>query len=69
MTANFEEVEVNRDSIVPFHLQNEIKQRGAIYSARRIPFTTHVEVDGRIITGQNPQSASQVGREVKALLK
>lgn len=67
--SNIEEVVVNRDSIVPFHLQNEIKQRGATYSARRIPFTTHVEVDGRIITGQNPQSASQVGREVKALLK
>ena len=51
--------------MIPFHLQNEIKHRGASYHFGRVPFTSTLEVDDRIITGQNPQSPSQVAEAVK----
>ncbi|MCI2774191.1 type 1 glutamine amidotransferase domain-containing protein [Staphylococcus petrasii] len=66
--SNIEEVLANRDTLVPFHLQNEIKKRGAKYSFRRLPFTPYVQVDNRIVTGQNPQSPARVAQEVKKLL-
>lgn len=66
--SNIEEVLANRDTLVPFHLQNEIKNRGAKYSFRRLPFTSYVQVDDRIVTGQNPQSPAKVAQEVKKLL-
>lgn len=66
--SNVEEVLANRDTLLPFHLQNEIKKRGAHYSFRRLPFTPYVQVDGRLITGQNPQSPKLVAEEVKKQL-
>lgn len=54
--------------MIPFHLQNEIKHRGASYHFGRVPFTSTLEVDDRIITGQNPQSPSQVAEAVKKQL-
>ncbi|GGG98627.1 type 1 glutamine amidotransferase domain-containing protein [Staphylococcus pragensis] len=66
--SNIEEVLANRDTLVPFHLQNEIKKRDAKYSFRRLPFTPYVLVDERIVTGQNPQSPAKVAQEVKKLL-
>ena len=45
---------VNRYATIPFHLQNEIKQRGVTYLARCLPLITYVEVDGHVMTGQNP---------------
>ena len=66
--SNIEEVLAQRDTIVPFHLQNEIKKRGAIYRYGRVPFTSTLVGDGRVITGQNPQSPSQVGEAVRKQL-
>lgn len=63
--SNIEEVLARRDSLVSFHLQNEIIQRGAIYHFNRIPFTPNLEVEGRLITGQNPQSPSKVAKAVR----
>jgi putative intracellular protease/amidase len=47
--------------LMPFLLEDELKKNGAHYKKNLIPFTSHVEVDGRLITGQNPQSARAVG--------
>ena len=66
--SNVEEVLAKRDTMIPFHLQNEIKHRGASYHFGRVPFTSTLEVDDRIITGQNPQSPSQVAEAVKTTL-
>lgn len=66
--SNVEEVLAKRDTMIPFHLQNEIKHRGASYHFGRVPFTSTLEVDDRIITGQNPQSSSQVAEAVKKQL-
>jgi putative intracellular protease/amidase len=41
--------------------------RGATYT-KGAPWSSHCVVDGRIVTGQNPQSAAAVGVEVVKLV-
>lgn len=53
---------------VPFLLQEELMLRGALFIITD-NWSDHVEVDGRLITGQNPQSAASVGDELVRLLK
>ncbi|MEZ0608059.1 type 1 glutamine amidotransferase domain-containing protein [Fibrella sp. WM1] len=62
--SNMEEKLVRLDGEVPFLLEDELKKRGAIYSKSLIPYMPHLEVDERLITGQNPLSARKVGRKV-----
>lgn len=52
----------------PFHIQETIEANGGtfLYSA---PNTPHVEVDGRLVTGQNHLSASQVAEEIVKIIK
>lgn len=38
------------------------------YEKALLPFTTKVVVDGRLVTGQNPQSARATAEQVAALL-
>ncbi|MFJ2555326.1 MULTISPECIES: type 1 glutamine amidotransferase domain-containing protein [unclassified Streptomyces] len=54
--------------VVPFSLQSELEERGAVFSAAydRSP---HVVVSGRLVTGQNPQSAAELGERMAALLR
>jgi putative intracellular protease/amidase len=59
-----EEVAAHRDHAVPFNLEDELKQRGAEYSAALLPLNRHVVEDGFLITGQNPASASGVAKAV-----
>jgi len=58
----------NRDEIVPFNLEEELKARGARYTKAMLPFGRHVVKDGRLITGQNPASARGVGEAVASSL-
>lgn len=52
---------------VPFELEDALKAEGANYTSVA-NWQQHVVVDGRLITGQNPNSAGALGRElVKAL--
>ncbi|CAN5680561.1 hypothetical protein BH10CYA1_BH10CYA1_64790 [soil metagenome] len=53
-----------RDHAVPYSLEENMKERGAIYSKAALPFGTHVIEDGFLITGQNPGSARAVGEAV-----
>lgn len=55
-------------SIVPFMLQSTLDRDGAIID-KAAPWTDHVVVDGRLITGQNPQSALSLGKALLAALK
>jgi putative intracellular protease/amidase len=64
-----EEKADNRDDVVPFNLEEELKARGARYSKAAIPFGKHVVEDGRLITGQNPASARGVGEAVARALR
>lgn len=44
---------------VPYNVEQEVKDRGANFKKALLPFTTHVKVDGRLVTGQNPGSATE----------
>lgn len=66
--SNIEEVLANRKSNVPFMLENQLKKREANYSKSKIPFTPYVQIDNRLVTGQNPQSPKQVAQVVTKLL-
>ncbi|MBE2899056.1 zinc-binding dehydrogenase [Pasteurellaceae bacterium 20609_3] len=65
--SNWEE-RLNRTfHAVPFLTQNSLKAAGAHYR-QRFPFTAHAITDGRIITGQNPQSAHKTAQHLVAAL-
>ncbi|GAB3499258.1 type 1 glutamine amidotransferase domain-containing protein [Spirosoma knui] len=62
--SNIEEKLVRLDEEVPFLLEDALKQKNALYSKSLIPFLPYIEVDERLVTGQNPLSARKVGRKV-----
>lgn len=59
MTAfsDAEERIVALEDVVPYLLETELREQGADFHFAREPFDPHVEVDGRLVTGQNPASA------------
>lgn len=59
--TNDEEAAVGLTEIVPFLLADELTARGATHIAAA-NFTENVVADGRLVTGQNPQSAAGVAR-------
>lgn len=66
--TNQEEKEGNDDATVPFLLQTVLKQHGAIF-IEGLNCQKNVQVDGRLITGQNPASASGVAAAIIQLTK
>ena len=54
--TNEEEAAVGLTKVMPFLLEDEFKSRGANYVGNGM-WESHVEVDGFVVTGQNPQSA------------
>lgn len=64
-----EEVLARVDKLVPYNVEQEMRDRGARYDKALIPFTSHTVVDGKLITGQNPGSAKATARKVAALLR
>ncbi|KAF8756174.1 DJ-1/PfpI family [Rhizoctonia solani] len=65
--SNVEEELIGATKVVPFLLEDRIKELGGKYSATE-PFGSKVVVDGNVITGQNPASAFAVGEAIlKAL--
>lgn len=62
-----EERAVGLDQTVPFLLASTLSERGALHQPAA-DWTAKVVVDGRLVTGQNPQSASGVGEQVRDLL-
>ncbi|MCD8881405.1 type 1 glutamine amidotransferase domain-containing protein [Mammaliicoccus sciuri] len=66
--SNAEEILANRKRLVPFMLESELKIRDAKYSKAKVPFRPYVQVDNRLVTGQNPQSPKQVAQVVARIL-
>lgn len=58
--SNMEETLMRFVSEVPFYLEDKLKERGAHYTKAMIPFVEYIEMDERLITGQNPNSARKV---------
>lgn len=65
--SNAEEAAAGLTAVVPFLLETELTARGAQYSKAPL-WQKHVVVDQRLVTGQNPASASGVGEAMAALL-
>lgn len=63
-----EEVLARVNKLVPYNIEDETKKRGARYEKALLPFVSYVVVDGRLVTGQNPQSAAATAKAVTALL-
>lgn len=63
--SNSEEAAVQLTDVVPFLLEDMLKANGGLYSSKA-DWQTHVEVDGLLITGQNPGSSEATA---EALLK
>jgi putative intracellular protease/amidase len=64
-----EEVLARVNKLVPYNAEAEIKKRGAHYEKGLIPFASHVVIDGRLVTGQNPASAKATAKKVVAVLE
>jgi putative intracellular protease/amidase len=65
--TNAEETAVGLTEVVPFLLQTKLTERGARHSGTE-NFAAYVVADGRLVTGQNPASASGVAERVVELL-
>ena len=64
--SNTEEKLAMRAKNIPYQLEDKLKELGAYYHTALLPFGSHVERDGLLITGQNPLSA---GPTAEALIK
>lgn len=66
--ANTEEEAVGLTKVVPFLLEDKLKERGGIFS-KGADWSSYVIEDGLLLTGQNPQSAEEVSSRLLAKLK
>lgn len=62
-----EEHAIELENVVPFLLASKLQERGAIHT-RAENFKPHVEIDGRLVTGQNPPSAKDMGEALVKVL-
>ena len=60
--AYFDEKIAGVKKLVPYNLQSRLEGRGMIYSKARIPLGGHTVVENRLITGQNPNSATETAQ-------
>ncbi|WCM88379.1 type 1 glutamine amidotransferase domain-containing protein [Acidovorax sp. NCPPB 3576] len=65
--TNDEEEEVQSTQVMPFLLESTLKERGAMHQ-HAANWADNVVVDGRLITGQNPQSAARLGEALRDAL-
>jgi putative intracellular protease/amidase len=66
--TNAEEEAVGLTSVVPFLLEDRLKERGGIYS-KAANWVPYVQVDGKLVTGQNPASSAPAAAELIKLLR
>jgi putative intracellular protease/amidase len=62
--SNAEEVLAMRSDNVPYKLETRLKELGADYHSGLVPFVSHIEQDGHLITGQNPLAAGPTAQAV-----
>lgn len=66
--TNTEEEGVQLTQVVPFLLEDKLKEIGGDYS-KGPDWSSYVRVDGLLVTGQNPASSEAAARELLKLLK
>jgi putative intracellular protease/amidase len=65
--ANSEEEAVHLTHVVPFLVEAELKRLGGLYE-KAPDWQSHVIVDGRLITGQNPASSTAAAQALLQLI-
>lgn len=65
--TNTEEEAVGLTNVVPFLLEDALKEKGALYS-QADDWNSNVVTDGKLITGQNPGSSEAVAKELLKVL-
>lgn len=66
--TNTEEEAVQLTNVVPFLLEDELKNKGGNYSKKE-DWASYVVKDGLLITGQNPASSADAAKQLLELLK
>ncbi|MGV3657107.1 MAG: type 1 glutamine amidotransferase domain-containing protein [Chitinophagaceae bacterium] len=66
--TNTEEEAVQLTSVVPFLLEDELRNKGGQYSKKE-DWASYVVKDGLLITGQNPASSEEAAHQLLQLLK
>lgn len=66
--SNTEEEAVKLTDVVPFLLEDELKNKGGIYSKGN-DWASYVQQDGLLITGQNPGSSEETAQLLLSTLK
>ncbi len=66
--SDAEEEAVGLTAVVPFLLEDRLKERGGVYS-KGANWAPYVQVDGKLVTGQNPASSGPVADELLKLIR
>jgi len=66
--SNSEESVVQLTEVVPLMVEDMLKAKGGSYTKGE-DWTSHIEVDGSLVTGQNPASSKAVAEAMVLLLK
>jgi putative intracellular protease/amidase len=66
--SNTEEEAAQLTQVVPFLVEDELKRLGGIY-AKGPDWTSFVQIDGNLITGQNPASSAPAASDLLKLLE
>jgi putative intracellular protease/amidase len=66
--SNTEEEAAGLTAVVPFLLEDRLKERGGVYS-KGANWAPYVRVDGKLMTGQNPASSGPAAKELLKLLR
>jgi putative intracellular protease/amidase len=66
--TNAEEKAVGLAEVLSFLLEDRLKERGCL-CRKGADWTPHVEVDGKLVTGQNPASSGPAAKELLRLLR
>lgn len=61
--TNSEEVAVGKDKLVPFSLEDKLKELGGLFECGE-DWGSHAVRDGQLVTGQNPASSQRVAELV-----
>lgn len=62
--SNVEDKLSSMVSEVPFSLEDRLRQSGAHYTKALLPFSQYIELDERLVTGQNPNSAGKIATKL-----
>lgn len=66
--SNTEEAAAHLTKVVPFLVEDSLREGGAIYT-KAADWQPHVVVDGNLITGQNPASSAPAAQNLLDLLR